>query len=98
MVANTQARRRELEEKRQLLEDMKAGKVPTAAKVLDEDEEPEEVPTLEFEVPRHKVKLMIGAGGERIKMIQRKTKTRIQVRLLVPRAPGWTCCCTKGAW
>jgi transcription antitermination factor NusA-like protein len=78
-----QARKREVEEKKTLLEDLKAGKVPSAAKHLEEHEEAEEVAALEFEVPRHKVKLIIGAGGERIKLIQRKTKTRIQVSTLV---------------
>lgn len=35
------------------------------------------------------VKLVIGAGGEKIKFIQRKTKCRIQVRdTLYPRPPA----------
>lgn len=67
-------------EKQKLLADLQAGRVPKLDRQLDLEEEAEEAPVLEFEVPRHKVKLMIGAGGERIKQIQRRTKTRIQVR------------------
>jgi predicted PilT family ATPase len=74
-----QARQRELAERKKLLAELEAGKVPKLDKDVPSDEEPEEDPTLEFEVPRHKVKLIIGAGGERIKQIQRKTRTRIQV-------------------
>lgn len=73
-----QIRKRELDEKKALLESIKAGKDPTAACTI-EDEEPEAVPDLEIQVPKHKVKLIVGAGGERIKSIQRKSKTRIQV-------------------
>ena len=79
-ICELQAKRREAEERRKMLEDLAAGRKTAAAKVLDEEEEPDEVPTLEFEVPQHKVKLIIGAGGERIKQIQRKTHTRIQVQ------------------
>ena len=86
-----QAKAQRADEQRKLLEDLAAGKAPTVARALDEAEEAEEEPTLQFEVARHKVKLIIGAGGERIKQIQRRTKTRIQVRsppggtaLLVP--------------
>ena len=75
-----QARKREVAEKQKLLDDLKAGRVPKVDKQLELEEEAEEAPVLQFEVPRHKVKLMIGAGGERIKQIQRRTKTRIQVR------------------
>lgn len=32
------------------------------------------------QIPAHKVKLVVGAGGEKIKFIQKKTKCRIQVR------------------
>ena len=62
-----------------MMDRIKAGKEP--ATVVVDDEEVEAKPDLEFTVPKHKVKLMIGAGGERIKLIQRKTKTRIQVML-----------------
>jgi hypothetical protein len=34
---------------------------------------------MEIEVPANKVKLVIGAGGEKIKWIQRKSKCRVQV-------------------
>jgi hypothetical protein len=33
-----------------------------------------------LQVPAHKVKLFVGAGGEKIKWIQRKSKCRVQVR------------------
>jgi hypothetical protein len=33
-----------------------------------------------IEVPANKVKLMVGPGGERIKLIQRKSKCRVQAR------------------
>jgi polyribonucleotide nucleotidyltransferase len=69
-----------------LLAQLEAGKVPKVDKDVVSDEEPEETPALEFEVPRHKVKLIIGAGGERIKQIQRKTRTRIQVRTSTHRS------------
>ena len=41
------------------------------------------------QIPAHKVKLVVGAGGEKIKFIQKKTKCRIQVG-----AGGWLlrCC------
>ncbi len=32
-----------------------------------------------LQVPAHKVKLFVGAGGEKIKWIQRKSKCRVQV-------------------
>ena len=31
------------------------------------------------QIPAHKVKLVVGAGGEKIKFIQKKAKCRIQV-------------------
>lgn len=40
----------------------------------------EDEPDQEIQVPSHKVKLFIGAGGEKIKFIQKKSKCRIQVR------------------
>ena len=33
------------------------------------------------QIPAHKVKLVVGAGGEKIKFIQKKAKCRIQVCL-----------------
>eukprot|EP00892_Ulva_mutabilis_P007101 jgi/Ulvmu1/4763/UM020_0048.1 len=72
-------RQRELAEKKALLERIKAGEDPSARCAI-EDEEPEAIPDLEIQVPKHKVKLIVGAGGERIKSIQRKSKTRIQVK------------------
>jgi polyribonucleotide nucleotidyltransferase len=32
-----------------------------------------------LQIPTHKVKLVVGPGGEKIKFIQRKSKCRIQV-------------------
>ena len=58
---------------------MQEGKSLPKEKVLAESDSEEEAPDEEFEIPAHKVKLMIGAGGEKIKHIQRKTKCRIQV-------------------
>lgn len=78
--SSVQAQRQAEEEERQRQADLEAGRVAKADKLLDLDEEPEEAPTLEFTIPEHKVKLIIGAGGERIKQIQRKSSTRIQVR------------------
>ena len=43
---------------------------------VDEEEKPDE----EIEVPDNKVKLIIGAGGENIKRIQKKSKARLQVK------------------
>ena len=37
------------------------------------------LPPLPAQIPAHKVKLFVGAGGEKIKFIQRKSKCRIQV-------------------
>lgn len=73
-----QIRKRELDEKKAILEKIKAGEDPRVSCAI-EDEEAEAVPDLEIRVPKHKVKLIVGAGGERIKSIQRKSKTRIQV-------------------
>ena len=47
------------------------------AKWLD-DVDDEEKPDEEIEVPSNKVKLIIGAGGENIKKIQKKSKCRLQ--------------------
>lgn len=78
LLLTLKVRKRELDEKKALFESIKAGKDPAAACVI-EDEEPEATPDLEIQVPKHKVKLIVGPGGERIKSIQRKSRTRIQV-------------------
>ena len=55
------------------------GKLPKLDKILEDSDEEEEKPDAEIEVPEHKVKLIVGPGGEKIKFIQRKSKCRIQV-------------------
>ena len=57
---------------------MQEGKVPKLDKIL-EDSDDEILPDQEIQVPEHKVKLIVGPGGEKIKYIQRKTKCQIQV-------------------
>lgn len=57
---------------------MQEGKVPKLEKILEDSDSEEEAPDVELQIPAHKVKLIIGAGGEKIKWIQRKTKCRIQ--------------------
>jgi hypothetical protein len=54
------------------------GKVPKLDKILD-DSDDEVVPDKEIQVPEHKVKLIVGAGGEKIKFIQKKSKCQVQV-------------------
>lgn len=49
------------------------------------------------QIPAHKVKLVVGAGGEKIKFIQKKTKCRIQVGnweqlAVLGAAVGWFAC------
>lgn len=51
-----------------------------AAPVMGESDSDEEVADEEMQLPSHKVKLIIGAGGEKIKWIQKKSKCRVQVR------------------
>lgn len=44
------------------------------------------------QIPSHKVKLVVGPGGEKIKWIQKKSKCRIQVRaqrLRVAAGAAW---------
>lgn len=53
------------------------GKIPKALEDLIRDEE-EETPDLVLEIPANKVKLVIGPGGERVKLIQKRTKCRVQ--------------------
>ena len=55
------------------------GKIPKLEAILDESESEEE-PDATLEIPANKIKLMVGPGGERIKLIQRKSKCRIQAR------------------
>ena len=64
---------------------MQEGKVPKLDKIL-EDSDDEILPDQEIQVPEHKVKLIVGAGGEKIKYIQRKSKCQIQVLLNTTRA------------
>lgn len=52
-------------------------KLPKLTEILESDEEPE--PDIVLEVPLKKVKLVVGPGGERIKLIERKSKARVQV-------------------
>jgi hypothetical protein len=62
--------------------------MPTLEDILeDSEEEPE--PDAVVEVPLKKVKLIVGPGGERIKLIERKSKARLQVGLCsaVPKQP-----------
>jgi hypothetical protein len=58
------------------------GKIPKALEDLI-GEEAEEVADVEMQIPAHKVKLVVGAGGEKIKFIQKKSKCRIQVSRVV---------------
>ncbi|KAI7839994.1 hypothetical protein COHA_006259 [Chlorella ohadii] len=58
---------------------LQSGKIPKALEELIMEEE-EEKPDQEIQIPAHKVKLVVGAGGEKIKFIQKKTKCRIQVK------------------
>lgn len=52
-------------------------KLPKLTDILESDEEPE--PDVVIEVPLKKVKLVVGPGGEKIKVIERKSKARLQV-------------------
>ena len=52
---------------------------PALAELLADDDGEEEKPTEVIVVPTNKVKLIVGAGGENIKLIQRKSKARLQV-------------------
>ncbi len=53
-------------------------KLPKLTDILESDDEPE--PDVVLEVPLKKVKLVVGPGGEKIKVIERKSKARLQVR------------------
>ncbi|GAB4819937.1 hypothetical protein N2152v2_006983 [Parachlorella kessleri] len=77
--AKEEEERRKREEERALLHDLiQKGKVPKVLEQDSDDEEPEA--DVEIQIPAHKVKLVVGAGGEKIKWIQRKSKCRIQVK------------------
>ena len=65
---------------------MQDGKAPVAQPVLHESDSEEEVADEEIQLPSHKVKLIIGAGGEKIKWIQKKSKCRVQVPSSAMRA------------
>ena len=52
-------------------------KLPKLTDIMESDDEPE--PDVVLEVPLKKVKLVVGPGGERIKVIERKSKARLQV-------------------
>jgi hypothetical protein len=72
--------RRQAEEDRKNLQELlssKGGKLPKSIQELIEDDE-EPKPDMELQIPENKLKLVIGAGGERIKMIERQSKCRIQ--------------------
>ena len=76
--AKAEARRRRAEE---LAACAEAGIAPPPLADLtglSEDDE-EEKPFETIEVPTSKVKLIVGAGGETIKWIQKKSKARLQV-------------------
>ncbi len=62
---------------------LQEGKLPKPSKAAVSDSDEEETPDVEFQLPAHKVKLMIGPGGEKIKWIQRKSKCRVQARCLL---------------
>ena len=55
-------------------------KLPKLTEILESDDEPE--PDVVLEVPVKKVKMVVGPGGERIKLIERKSKARLQVRAM----------------
>lgn len=71
--------RRQAEEDRKNLQELlsKGGKLPKSIQELIEDDE-EPKPDMELQIPENKLKLVIGPGGERIKMIERQSKCRIQ--------------------
>ena len=53
--------------------------IPKLSAIL-EDSDSEEEPDAVVEINANKVKLVVGPGGERIKLIQKKSKARLQVR------------------
>ena len=63
-------------------------KVPKLDKILEEESDEDDNPDQEIQIQEHKVKLVVGPGGEKIKFIQRKSKCRLQVKL-VPYSCTW---------
>ncbi len=59
---------------------MQVGKKPAALPKDMDASDSEEEADVEIVIPEHKIKLIVGAGGDKIKHIQRKSKCRIQVR------------------
>jgi len=70
---------RKEEERKLLAKQIAEGKIPKLDKILDDSDE-EVLPDKEIQVPEHKVKLIVGAGGEKIKYIQKKSKCQVQVK------------------
>jgi len=72
-------KRKEEEEKAKLEELYAKGKTPKALQdLLQDEDDKEESPDMEIEIPSNKLKLVIGLGGEKIKWIEKRTKCRIQ--------------------
>ena len=81
-AAKTEAR---LKRAAELAEAARLGVAPkpladaSLAELLADDDGDEEQPTEVIVVPTNKVRLIVGAGGETIKHIQKKSKARLQV-------------------
>jgi hypothetical protein len=72
-------KKKEEEEKAKLKELYAKGKTPKALQdLLQDEDDKDESPDMEIEVPSNKLKLVIGPGGEKIKWIEKRTKCRIQ--------------------
>lgn len=56
---------------------LQKGKLPKSLEDLIKEDD-EDTPDMEVKIPANKLKLVIGAGGEKIKFIERKSKARIQ--------------------
>ena len=69
--------------------DAQNGQIPKLSAIV-EDSDSEEEPDAVVHIPINKVKLVVGAGGEKIKHIQRKSKCRLQVCCI------W--CCQRQNW
>lgn len=67
---------------------MQEGKIPKLDEILDDSEEEPE-PDAVIEIPLKKVKLVVGPGGEKIKLIEKKSKARLQVSLPQTHAVHW---------
>lgn len=71
--------KKEEEEKAKLKELYATGKIPKVLQdILQDEDDQEESPDMEVEIPSNKLKLVIGQGGEKIKWIEKRTKCRIQ--------------------